>query len=177
MVDMLSPPSSSSSGCSSALSREPFGGWIVWGLPASRHILQPQYPVFRVFVGKSMIFVLTSDSFVIFSVCCWSRSPVCINFAFSLVNNAREMRLKSIMTVCSQSWAVPALLPVPAQLWSGQAVPKDVQSSLDAAPVPALPAQHRAALPGRDQLGSRNTAGIIFTQHIIVLARADLKSI
>lgn len=45
------------------------------------------------------------------------------------------------MTVRAQSWAVPALLPVPAQLWSGQAVPKDVQSNLGAAPA-ALPAQH-----------------------------------
>lgn len=75
VVDMLSPPSSSSSGCSSAVTREPFGGWIMRGLPASRHILQPQYPMFRVFVGKSMIFVLTSDSFVTFSVCCWSHFP------------------------------------------------------------------------------------------------------
>lgn len=175
VVNALSPPSSSSSsGCSSAVKRELFGGWSMWRLLPQDVFCSQNIPSLGVFVGKSIILVLTSDGFVIFSVCCWLHFPVCINFAFSLVNNARKMRVKSIMTVWAQRWGCPctAACPSPALEWPGS--PKRacratwMQPQLLTFPVQPM---------GRTSWGAGMVLSIIFTRHIIALARAGLKSI
>lgn len=84
------------------------------------------------------------------------------------------MRVKSIMAVWHRGGAVPALLPVPAQLWSGQSQ-KDVQSNLDAASS-CRHFQSSTELPtGRTSWRAGMVLSIIFTQHIIVLARAGFE--
>lgn len=138
VVNALSPPSSSSSFSENHWVAGACGGsWppdVFWSQNIS---------YLEVFVGKYVVFVLMSDGFVISSVCCWSLYILCINFAFSLVNNAREMRVKSIMTVWAQRWGCPctAACPSPALEWPGS--PKRMcRASWMQPQLPTLPAQH-----------------------------------